>query len=118
LPAFSADALITDQKSGCVVHNPNPKSAESISWSGDCRNGIVHGPGTFAWYLHGAPNGRFEGVLDRGRMNGQGTAHYPSGNRYTGEFRNGVPDGEGTLYLASGERRAGPWRNGEAVPSN
>jgi hypothetical protein len=51
-------------------------------------------------------------------MNGQGTAHYPSGNRYTGEFRNGVPDGEGTLYLASGERRAGPWRNGEAVPSN
>ena len=116
--AVSADALITDQNNGCVVHNPNPRSAEAINWSGDCQNGFAHGPGTVAWYLHGAPNGRFEGVLERGRMNGQGTAHYPSGNHYSGAFRNGVPNGSGTLFMADGRRIAGLWRNGEVISSN
>ena len=91
----------------CAVHNPNPKSGESITWSGICQNGFAHGPGTIAWFLDDKPNGRFEGALARGRIEGEGTAHYPSGNHYTGDFLHGQPNGTGTFYFADGRRFEG-----------
>ena len=110
--AISADALITDPSNGCVVQNPNPRSGESISWSGERRGALAHGTGTVSWFLHGAPNGRYEGMVVNGRMNGTGTAFYPSGNRYVGEFRDGIPDGRGTYILADGREITGDWQAG------
>lgn len=110
--AMSANAVITDPSNGCVVYNPNPRSGETISWSGGCRNGLAHGAGTVSWFVHGTPNGRYEGILNNGRMNGNGTAIYPSGNRYVGEFKDGVPDGWGTYILADGREMSGNWQAG------
>mgnify|MGYP003656519621 CR=1 FL=1 len=95
-----------------AVHNPNPKSGESISWSGSCRDGFAHGPGTIAWFLDDKPNGRFEGALVKGRIEGEGTADYPSGNHYTGDFLRGQPNGSGIFYFADGRRFEGDWRDG------
>lgn len=61
--AVTADALIVDKLTGCAVHNPNPKSGEGITWSGECANGAAHGLGTVSWFLGGNPNGQFEGDL-------------------------------------------------------
>lgn len=104
--------MITDQTSGCVVHNPNPRSGETISWSGGCQSGFAHGTGIVSWYLHGVPNGRYEGTVINGQMDGAGIAYYPSGNRYVGEFKDGVPDGTGTYILADGREIAGTWDAG------
>ncbi len=111
--AASADALIVDGSSGCVVHNPNPRAGETIEWSGGCKDGTAHGAGVLHWFLHGDPNGRFEGNLVRGRIDGAGTAYYPSGNRYAGEFSEGVPDGAGTFHFKDGRRLVGRWSDGK-----
>lgn len=109
----SADTLTIDTANGCRVHNPNPRPGETVTWSGRCPDGVAQGPGTLTWYLDGVPNGRFEGNLVRGRVSGQGTAHYPSGSRYSGGFREGVPDGLGTFYFPDGRRFIGGWTGGK-----
>ncbi|MBT3399184.1 MAG: hypothetical protein HOL07_00170 [Rhodospirillaceae bacterium] len=112
LAACASPPQIIDAGNGCAVHNPNPKSGERITWSGICQNGFAHGPGTIAWFLDDKPNGRFEGALARGRIEGEGTAHYPSGNHYTGDFLHGQPNGTGTFYFADGRRFEGDWHDG------
>lgn len=107
-----ASALIVDHETGCAVHNPNPRDGETITWSGGCRDGLAQGHGTVEWFLDGAPNGRYEGRLEAGRIEGEGTAWYPSGTRYSGGFRDGVPDGHGTFYFTDGRRLTVEWRNG------
>lgn len=109
--AAPAESIIAARE-GCAVHNPSPKTGETITWSGDCRDGFAHGPGTIGWFRDGAPNGRYEGMVAAGRIVGEGTAHYPSGNHYTGQFRDGQPEGHGTLYFADGRRYVGLWRAG------
>jgi len=111
--AVTADALIVDRLSGCAVHNPNPKSGESITWSGECANGAAHGLGTASWFLDGKPNGQFEGDLLNGRIIVTGSARYPSGNRYSGTFRRGVPHGEGTFFFKDGRRLTEDWIDGK-----
>ncbi len=71
------------------------------------RGGLAHGTGTVSWFLYGAPNGRYEGMVVNGRMNGTGTAFYPSGNRYVGEFRDGIPDGRGHTYWPTAVKSPG-----------
>lgn len=110
-----APAQIIDAGNGCAVHNPNPKPGESISWSGGCRDGFANGPGTIQWFLDGRPNGQFEGTLVGGRIEGEGVAHYPSGNRYAGTFLGGRPNGPGTLYFADGRRIDAHWLDGKPV---
>lgn len=103
---------VISARDGCAVHNPNPRSGETITWSGDCRNGFAHGAGAIAWFLDGVPNGRYEGTIRDGRIEGEGTAYYPSGNHYTGEFRDGLPHGNGTFHFADGRRFTAVWRAG------
>ncbi len=113
--AVASPPQIIDAGNGCAVHNPNPKFGESISWTGGCRDGFAHGPGTIQWFLDGEPNGRYEGALNKGRIDGEGTAYYPSGNRYAGAFTAGRPNGPGTLYFADGRQLQADWENGEPV---
>lgn len=112
--ATAAPAQLIDAGNGCAVHNPNPKYGESISWSGHCQDGFAHGPGTIAWFLDGQANGRFEGALANGRIDGEGTAYYPSGSRYAGTFEGGQPNGSGTFYFADGRRFVGVWQDGRS----
>ncbi|MGB0572134.1 MAG: hypothetical protein ACPGQM_08745 [Alphaproteobacteria bacterium] len=71
--------------------------------------------GVLEWFLDGAPNGRFEGSLNGGRIEGEGIPDYPSGYQYIGNFRDGRPDGRGTFILAVGRRLTGFWENGQPV---
>ena len=38
---------ITDKR-GCKVANIAPQEGESITWSGECKNGVAHGEGTLS----------------------------------------------------------------------
>lgn len=37
-------------KRGCKVVNIAPQEGESITWSGECKNGIANGEGTLTWF--------------------------------------------------------------------
>lgn len=58
---------IADMNTGCLVYNLNPISNETISWSGECKNGYAYGVGTVRWYLNGIPNGLDIGNKVRGK---------------------------------------------------
>jgi hypothetical protein len=109
----AASALIVDTATGCAVHNPNPRTGEAITWSGGCRDGLAHGHGIVEWFLDGAANGRYEGQLENGLIEGKGTAWYPSGSRYSGTFRNGLPEGHGTFHFPDGRRLTIEWHDGK-----
>jgi MORN repeat protein len=127
---------IADQRSQCRVWDPSPQPQESILWSGACKNGLAHGPGTLEWFTDGesaevaqgewrdgkqtghgvstkANGERFEGDYHDGKANGYGVSTYANGDRFEGEVRDGKAHGHGIYTWANGERYSGEWRDGQ-----
>lgn len=113
-PAFAQSTQpgwITDAHNGCKVWDPVPDPAETIIWSGDCRNGLAEGQGVLQWFDNGKPNGRDQGRWAKGMMNGQGKSILPNGSHYDGEWRDGEANGIGTAVI-NGKTYTGTWTNG------
>lgn len=51
---------IQDEKTGCEIWNTNPLPNESITYSGECKDGKAHGYGEITWYKDGKQNGNKE----------------------------------------------------------
>ena len=116
LPALAQDKprpnWIADAKTGCRVSNPDPGPDESVSWSGDCKDGFAEGRGVLQWFLHGKPGDRYEGEFRGGKFDGHGTYTFVNGGRYEGEFGADRPTGTGTYTTDDGEVFSGTWANG------
>ena len=56
---------------------------------------------------------RYEGEIENGVPNGQGTNTFPDGKKYVGEFKDGVMNGQGTLTLPNGHKYVGEFKDGE-----
>jgi len=141
-PALAQDGRpptewIIDPTTKCKVANAFPSAAESITWSGPCKDGYAEGEGVAQWLKAKKPtqkkyegemqagfmngkgvftfsNGdRFEGTFKNGSLNGQGKASWFNKNKYEGEWRDGYPNGTGTYIWADGKRYAGQWVNGK-----
>ena len=100
-PDFSGrDAhWIKDEASGCWAANPDPEPLETITWSGQCTDMLLNGPGTLSWYLDGRLIGRDEGNFVRGELSGYGKISFADGAAFEGEF-----PGRGVLTLPNGKR--------------
>ncbi len=48
---------VIDPKTGCKAVNPNPIPNETITWTGECRNGLTQGLGAVIWFKDGKLNG-------------------------------------------------------------
>jgi hypothetical protein len=72
----------------CKVWNPEPQINESVTWSGDCKDGYASGKGVLKWTLNGKPDIVFEGVYDKGKRNGPGVITTPEGQRFQGLWMN------------------------------
>lgn len=103
---------IADPRSGCKVWSPNPQSSESISWSGECRDGLATGRGVLQWLQAERPLSRTECEMTGGKITGRTVVHYSNGNRYEGEFRDNRYSGHGTVQYANGMRYDGEFRDG------
>jgi hypothetical protein len=80
------------------------------SYTGQWRDGLMHGPGVLR-----LENGdRYEGEFEEGKMQGRGRYSTADGSVYIGEFRDGLRDGAGTLLLAEGGYRT-LWRLGQEI---
>jgi hypothetical protein len=128
---------IVDPNSKCKVANAFPSAAETISWSGQCKDGYAEGQGVAQWYkakkptlkkyvgeMHaGFMNGKgvftqsngdtLDGTFKDGSLNGEGKAVWFNKNKYEGQWRDGYPSGTGTYTWQSGQRYAGQWENGK-----
>jgi len=90
---------IRDEASGCWAANPDPEPLESVTWSGQCTDMLVSGPGILSWYLDGWPIGRDEGNFVRGELSGHGKINFADGTSFEGDF-----PGRGVITLPSGNR--------------
>ena len=128
---------IVDSNTKCKVANAFPAPDDSVTWSGECKDGYAEGVGVAQWYkerigsrkkyageMHsGFMNGKgkftfangdiFEGLFKNGSLNGKGTAIWFNKNRYDGDWKDGFPSGEGTYAWASGNRYSGHWERGK-----
>ena len=85
----------TANQPGCYFWNPNPQPGETVTWTGDCSNGLASGVGTREWRYRNA--------------DGQAVS---SGE--TGQFQNGkMGDGYWTIRTTDGDVYEGPVVDGE-----
>jgi len=109
-PAQSGNYIV-DANTGCKVWNPNPKSTETIAWSGSCTNGLAQGRGKLQWLENTNVYETDEGEWSAGRQFGRGSQVWPLG-RYDGDIANSEPNGQGVLTLKNA-RYDGEFRNGK-----
>ena len=68
LPSLSyadTEQWITDPR-GCTVSNIAPQEGETITWSGECKNGFAHGEGTLTWFEKGVKVETYIGTMVNG----------------------------------------------------
>jgi hypothetical protein len=98
---------------GCKVANPFPRAGETITWSGECKNGFAHGEGVLQWFLNGKPDDRYEGNLLMGWAQGKGVLIKPDGAKYAGDWKDSMQHGSGRLEWPDGSWYDGDWKAGK-----
>lgn len=84
---------ITTSNRPCKVWNPEPQPDESVTWSGECQDGLASGKGVLRWTV----NGQLDVI-------------------FVGEYENGKRNGRGVLITADGDRIEGDWVNDKLLP--
>jgi|SRR5882724_6828472 len=79
---------ITTSNKPCKVWNPQPQANESVTWSGQCKDGFASGKGILFWTEDGKPDVEYDGEYANGKRNGHGAMIFPDGNRIEGEWVN------------------------------
>ena len=76
-------------------------------YEGDVENGVPNGQGTFTY-----PDGmKYVGGWKNGEMIGQGTFTYPYGKKYFGRFKGGRKNGQGTYTWSDGRKYIGEFKD-------
>ena len=106
------EGYITDSN-GCKIANPSPKANETVTWSGECKDGFAGGTGLMQWFEDKKPGVRYEGTLAHGTLSGEGKLTLPDGSTYEGGWLDGRQSGQGVLTTGDGASYKGAWRNGK-----
>jgi hypothetical protein len=104
---------IEDSKTGCKVFNPNPVPNEKIEYVGNCSNGFAEGRGVVTWYKNGVFNERAEADFKNGKLYGQVTYTYASGNKFVGQYKDYKRNGQGTFIWANGDKYVGEYKDNQ-----
>lgn len=100
---LSGNGVVTWTKDGEVT----------CSYEGEFADDWINGYGIYTWNGQGFQT--YEGEVENGKMNGQGTLTYADGSVYEGEFVNGQKNGEGTYTKADGTVVTENWVNGNKI---
>ena len=57
--------------------------------------------------------GKYEGEIENGEPNGQGTETWSDGSKYVGLFKDGKYHGQGTITWSDGTKYVGEYKNGK-----
>jgi hypothetical protein len=104
--------LAVDQRQGCRALDVNFDDGDTVSWTGDCRNGFAEGAGTLTFSNDGAVVETITATLRRGTVqNGHVVVAWSDGSKYEGDEASGHMNGAGVFTSAKGDRLEGPWTN-------
>lgn len=106
------DNFVKDNK-GCKIMNPQPRKEETVTWSGECKNGFASGKGVLQFFLSGIADEKYEGEMNEGYAEGTGTLMMLDGGRYEGEWKRSKQEGKGTFFANDGNVYQGEWKNGK-----
>jgi|SRR5262245_40603289 len=84
----AAPDWITATNQPCKIWNPSPQPNESVTWSGECKDGYASGQGVLRWTVDGKLDAVYEGRYANGKRNGHGTLVIAGGRRIEGEWVN------------------------------
>ena len=108
-----------ENKENCAVWDEEPASNETVSWTGDCKDGKANGYGKQVWRYYDFPKWKgtlrgwrkstYIGMMRGGKKDGHGVLTWPDGGKYDGQWRNNKRDGKGTWITADGEKCEGIW---------
>jgi hypothetical protein len=108
-----AENVIVDPSTGCQIANDRPVTDESITWSGECKNGKTSGFGVLQWFKAGQLNAKYEGGYQDGKRSGHGTIEYVSGAKFEGDWKDGKMNGHGTAVFNGGDKYDGNFKEGK-----
>lgn len=103
LPKGFTAIIKTDD--GCGINNPYPKAGESISWSGECVDGLAQGYGVLQWYQDGIPTDNYAGEYRAGRLNGLGQYTWRDGIMMTGVWKDDKAEGLHEIIMSQGDSK-------------
>ena len=111
---YADEAKWIADKRGCKVVNIAPQEGESITWSGECKNGVAHGEGTLTWFQKGVKVETYSGPMVNGYAEGRGRLVRGSGV-YVGEWKKSLQHGQGRFEDADGSWDQGEWEVGQPL---
>jgi hypothetical protein len=111
--AVEDDVSWIADKRGCKIANTFPRSGETITWSGPCKDGYADGEGVVQWFLDGKEDDRYEGHVSMGWAEGHGVLTKVEGGKYDGDWKHSVQEGSGRYDAPDGSFYEGQWRNGK-----
>lgn len=103
---------IADTRTGCKVWSYITSPQLTVTWTGECANGLAQGHGVAQWFMKGQPADSSDGDYRDGKRYGLGANTWPNGNRYEGEYRDGLRSGHGIYTTSDGHRYEGDFRDG------
>ena len=98
----SGPGWIIDPAAQCGTSNPFASGRETISWSGKCLRGRLHGPGVLIWFEDGIETERDEGAFRNGELDGGAIITLADRTRIFGNYRDGIRHGEFMIVRPDG----------------
>lgn len=87
----SEGVFLTDRTTGCKVWCKHALSCDSVSWNGECSNGLASGKGTMTGFKKGEQVSEYLGEMRNGNPNGKGVFTYGTERKLAGNFSDGEP---------------------------
>jgi len=104
---------IQNEVSNCRLFTEKNHENRTFVWSGDCKEGYVHGVGELTVFENTYKYYAFQGTLEKGKLEGKGTMTFgKDGDRYEGDFSNNLPEGEGHFFNDDGDHYQGQFKEG------
>ena len=111
----SGPGWIIDPAAQCGTSNPFATGRETISWSGKCLRGRLHGPGVLIWFEDGVETERDEGTFRNGELDGAAVIALADQTTIFGNYRNGVRHGEFMIVATDGTYIQSIYANGTLI---
>lgn len=106
-----ASAEIKVAAQACIAGNcengQGTKNYQSGTYTGEWKNGLRHGYGTYKW-----TNGdTYAGIWVDDKRHGEGLYVWHDGSKYKGNYSHGIRSGYGIYYYTNGTIYEGTWQN-------
>lgn len=111
--AQSNGQYINDHKSNCKIWLDDATPADSLIWSGTCKNSFASGRGFLQWFQNNKLAATYIGEMKQGKFDGKGKFEIIGFARFEGTFINGALNGKGAAYFNNGGKTIGNFVNGD-----